>query len=97
MLSRIVQVTRWFKEADQLILFGSRARGDHQRASDIDIAVVDAKWSRRDTNLLRHLLNESVPTLARIEVLNFHELSNDDLKRRIIAEGTVIYGKSQKS
>ncbi len=74
-----------------MILFGSWAREDQNRSSDIDIAVIDHNWSREDINMLRNILNEQAKTLAHIDVLNYYQLKNDRLKQNILKEGIVLY------
>jgi len=45
LVNRAVEILHTFPEIDKLVLYGSVARGDYRRDSDIDIAVVcDDFW-----------------------------------------------------
>lgn len=72
----------------RLILFGSRARGDYHRASDIDLAV-----SGGDTVRFALAADEETSTLLQYDVVDLEELLNPDLKDSIAREGIVLYEK----
>ena len=76
-----------------IILFGSRARGDHQPTSDYDLAFElgdkskDA-WSRFVLDVQDH-----APTLKTIDLVALH-MADAPLKKRISTEGVVVYAES---
>lgn len=77
-------------DPDEIVLFGSRARGDHRETSDFDIAVrfrsaPTSVWAR----LLVDLQEEPI-TLYRVDLVDFSSLS-DEFKKRILLEGKKIY------
>lgn len=74
--------------AARLMLFGSRARGDHRESSDVDLAVwgLDSSQSGR----LRLAL-EDLPTLLRFDLVAVCPDTNPDLLRNIEKEGIVLY------
>ncbi len=59
---KIVTVIRSVKEPAQIVLFGSRARGDSGLTSDIDLAIRGRDWTDQDLNEVRHRLEEEVKT-----------------------------------
>jgi predicted nucleotidyltransferase len=75
---------------EQLILFGSRARGDHRENSDFDIAVLgvdaSAKWTEVNVSLLEKNFSLYPVDLVQLEKLG------PDYQRNIQKEGKVIYG-----
>ena len=75
---------------DRVILFGSRARGDHRERSDIDLAV-----SGGDINLFRYWLDESAPTLLKFDVVDLSRPLNDELLKSIRKDGVIIYDKAR--
>jgi predicted nucleotidyltransferase len=75
---------------EKLILFGSRARGDHRENSDFDIAVLgvdaSAKWTEVNVSLLEKNFSLYPVDLVQLEKLG------PDYQRNIQKEGKVIYG-----
>jgi predicted nucleotidyltransferase len=76
---------------DAIVLFGSRARGDHRPNSDFDIAVkkggIDSQaWAK----VLVDLENEPY-TLYKIDLVHFESL-DQAYQKNIQSEGLLIYG-----
>lgn len=71
-----------------VILFGSRARGDHHRASDIDLAA-------RGGNIARFAaeVEEETSTLLKYDVVDLERAVSAELLRSIEQEGRVLYEK----
>ena len=90
-LAAIVTAVRSHKEAKKIILFGSRARGDAVRTSDIDIAIVDPRWTRQDINTVHDELEETLAVPFTFDLLGYDLLTKDSLKERIQREGIVIH------
>ncbi len=82
-----------YPEIDRACIFGSRARGDFKKTSDIDIVLYG--------NNLTHTLNtkifydlEDLYLIYKIDLINFNSLHDDDkLKENIVNEGVEIYAK----
>lgn len=72
----------------ELILFGSRARGDFNRASDIDLAV-------RGGDICRFALDveDETSTPLRYDVVDLDRNVQEDLRKMIETEGVVLYEK----
>lgn len=73
---------------ERIILFGSRARGDFHKRSDIDLAV-----SGGNTLMFSLDVEEIVPTLLFFDVVNLDGSVQDELRGSISNEGIVIYEK----
>lgn len=75
-------------EIEQVILFGSRARGDYHRTSDIDLAV-------RGGNRTRFILDvdELTSTLLKYDIVDLDEPVDSFLMESIKKEGKIIYEK----
>ena len=71
----------------KVILFGSRARGDCKRTSDIDLAV-----SGGEINIFILELEE-IPTLLMFDVVNLDGPVQPELLESIAQEGVCIYEK----
>ena len=72
----------------KVILFGSRARGDFQRASDIDLAVCGGNVSMFALDV-----EEETSTLLEFDVVNLDLDLQEKLLEAIKKEGMVLYEK----
>ena len=72
----------------RLVLFGSRARGDFKRASDIDLAV-----SGGNVSLFQLDINDKTDTLLTFDVVDLNDKINDALRNEIIRDGILLYEK----
>lgn len=73
---------------EKLILFGSRARGDFRRTSDIDLAVSGGDFDRFVLDV-----EEETSTLLKYDFVDLDRKVQDELLRSIEKEGVVIYEK----
>ena len=101
LLKRMVQAIVDEVDPDQVIFFGSRARGDAREHSDIDLIVVESesfgpdRSRRRETlRLYRALAGFQVPTdilvYSREDVTYWRDSLNHVLARAL-REGKVLY------
>ena len=74
----------------QVILFGSRARGDHRQNSDFDIAVKGPIDPKKWTELIVELEEKNL-SLYPVDVVQFEGLA-DDYKKNISVDGKLLYG-----
>lgn len=80
----------------QIILFGSRARGDAHQYSDFDMAFdFDPVQYQREWGSFCVELTEQAPTLLPMDLVNMSEIS-DEFKAKIHSEGVIIYNKDKK-
>ncbi|MGA2763488.1 MAG: nucleotidyltransferase domain-containing protein [Spirochaetia bacterium] len=93
LLDDIIKLVLSHKNAEKVVLFGSRARGDESPTSDIDIAIIDPFWTREDINIVRGQLNEEIPTALKIDLVSYDLLEKTGLKERILKEGVLIRGQ----
>ena len=73
-------------QVKQVILFGSRARGDYRKTSDIDLAVTGG-------SIVQFILDveEYTSTLLIYDVVNLDGAVQEELREAIRQEGIVIY------
>jgi len=79
---------------EKIILFGSRARGDHTPQSDIDIMISTTRLSRKQENLIEYDIQQ-MNTPLKIDVLFESRLKKVKLVNNIMKEGVEIYGQGE--
>ena len=72
----------------KVILFGSRARGDFKRTSDIDIAVTGGDFVRFALDV-----DEETSTLLEYDIVDLDNDMQDELRDSIKKEGRILYEK----
>lgn len=86
-LDQIVEIAKQY-DLDRVILFGSRARGDYKRTSDIDLAIRGGNGDR-----FTLAVEEETDTLLKYDVVNMDSSVPEELLQSIDKEGVVIYEK----
>lgn len=82
-------------EIETLILFGSRAKGNYRKGSDVDLAIKGAGVTYDSVTSLAVLLNESLPLPYMFDLLNYSTLAEPALKEHIDRVGIEIYSRTE--
>lgn len=78
---------------DAIWLYGSRARGEQNERSDIDLAIICPKANEADWRQVRDII-EAADTLLEIDYVRFDELAEDDpLRENILDDKQVLYSR----
>ena len=82
---------------EKIILYGSRARGDHKERSDIDLAIVCSNTvGNKDWQGIINIIDDA-DTLLSIDCINNNDLTEDNpLKQAIDHDGVLIYKRDEK-
>lgn len=86
-LEEILQLARKY-DVRKVILFGSRARGDFSRTSDIDLAVEGGDFERFALDV-----DEETSTLLQYDIVNLDRDMQEELRDSIKREGKLLYEK----
>ena len=89
LLKQLQSLCTQYPEIKKLILFGSFARGDASRTSDIDLCVEGLTESEL-FNAFKDATLHSITTLKKIDLLRFESLPKH-LIQSILEEGKIIY------
>ena len=73
---------------NKVILFGSRARGDFKKTSDIDLAAEGENFDRFALDI-----EEETSTLIQYDIVNLGRDMQEELREAIAREGIMIYEK----
>lgn len=82
-----------FPEINEVLIFGSRAKGNYRNGSDIDLAVKGKKTSPALIFKLKCLFNERLPIPYNVDVVGYEYLEHQPLKDHIIRRGKPIFTK----
>lgn len=75
-------------QVDKVLFFGSRARGDFKRTSDIDLAVTGGDFLRFALDV-----EEETSTLLEFDIVDLDRCMQQALRDSIEKEGRVIFEK----
>ncbi len=75
-------------QIQKVVVFGSRARGDYRRASDIDLAVEGGNISAFTVDV-----EELTSTLLEYDIVNLNGRVQKELLESIEKEGIIVYEK----
>lgn len=70
----------------KVFLFGSRARGDYKRTSDIDLAAIGGEFERFSLDV-----EEETTTLLKYDIVDLNREMQPELLESIKKEGILIY------
>lgn len=91
-IRELTDILRKFPHIAEVVLYGSRARGDYHRGSDIDICLKGENITKADIIQLKTALYESrIPYFFDIAV--WQNIKNADFKANIERDGKVFYQK----
>jgi len=85
----VLEEMRTFAEVRLIVAFGSRARGDSDRESDLDLAISAPGISRNRWVALRELADEA-RTLLWVNLASLDDMP-DPLRRSVLATGVTVY------
>jgi len=77
-------------EIEEVIIFGSRARGDYSRASDVDLSIKGKDFNRHTLARLNDMLYEShIPQIFDTHI--YAKITNPQFKANVDNEGKQLY------
>lgn len=77
-----------YPNIDEIIIFGSRARGDYKEKFDIDIAI-KGNLTKLDIALIRDYLEESrIPCM--VDVVEYSKIADKNFKKEIDKEEKIL-------
>ncbi|ATB70430.1 hypothetical protein SJPD1_2334 [Sulfurospirillum diekertiae] len=89
-LSTLREVFAKFDAIEEVILFGSRARGTHKKASDVDLAIKGKNIDLNTLSKLKYKLDEETNLPYFFDVVIYDKISDDALRKSIDEGGIKI-------
>jgi len=95
LINEINNIAKMYSEIEKIVLFGSRAKGDNNEKSDIDLAIY-TKNNKFDSWLKFYESIDQMDTLIKIDLVHVNENIDKQLLNNIINEGVVIMSNETK-
>jgi predicted nucleotidyltransferase len=93
-IQKICKVLAMFPEIDKAIIYGSRAKGNYRKSSDIDLTLVGKELNLTILNQISQQIDALLlPYLFDLSI--FHQITNTDLVEHINRVGQVFYKKTK--
>ena len=89
----IQNICKKYPSVEMVLLFGSRARGDHTQRSDYDLAIY-GQLQPNEIVLLQNAFREDIPTLHKIDAVFMQNQTDEVFIKNIEKEGIIIYDKT---
>ncbi len=94
-LAHIRAAAAELKEINRVILFGSRAKGIHQRGSDVDLSISGKGITHSTVLRLSESLNEERPLPYFFDIVNYDSLGDEPLRQHIDRVGILLFTASE--
>lgn len=88
--NELLEILSSIPEIEEVLIYGSRARGDFGRASDVDLSIKGKNVVRHTLAILNDKLYEShIPQVFDTHI--YSDIKNQNFKNNVDREGKVIY------
>lgn len=88
-INEIIDISKKYYGINKVVLFGSRARGDNELKSDIDLAV----YCDGDLSLFIEEIENTTHTLLEFDFSDMNNIVDDFFIEQVEKEGIVLYEK----
>jgi predicted nucleotidyltransferase len=85
------------QEIEEVVLFGSRAMGNHKNGSDVDLAIKGSKVNLRSISGLSATLNEALPLPYRFDVVDYATIDTPALTEHIDQFGKILFQRQKQA
>ena len=77
LITQLREIANSYSEIQSVLLFGSRAHGDYNNFSDIDLAIKAPRISDKDWLLLTEQIENELDTLLKIDLVLYEKVSEE--------------------
>lgn len=92
-IDEIIKILKKYPEVESAKIFGSRARGNFRKASDIDMALFGDNLTHTINTKIYYEIDE-LYLPYKLDLINFNSLAEyDKIKENILREGVEFYAK----
>ena len=91
---QIRSIAQKYPSIHKVVLFGSRARGDHRERSDIDLAVYTSDG--KDVTPFYFEIHDDTSTLLKFDIVFINSSTDKKSLHEIEKDGVTIYEKNRE-
>lgn len=91
--AEIIQTLQKYPAIDEAIIFGSRAKGNHKKGSDVDIALKGENLDYEMISTISFELNEESSLPYYFDIVHFDEITEKKLTEHIDRVGRLLYSR----
>ena len=88
-INEIIDISKKYYGINKVVLFGSRARGDNELKSDIDLAV----YCDSDLSLFIEEIENTTHTLLEFDFSDMNNIRDEFFIEQVEKEGILLYEK----
>ena len=88
-IKEIIDISKKYDGIKKVVLFGSRARGDNELKSDIDLAI----YCDSDLSLFIEDVENNTHTLLEFDFSNMNNICDEFFIEQVEKEGIILYEK----
>lgn len=87
----IQEILQSYKDIEEVVVFGSRAKGNYKQGSDIDLAIMNHGFDSKSIPEIKGRFEESdIPNF--VDILSYHD-SEKNIQEHINRVGKVIFSR----
>lgn len=92
-LKEITAVLKRFHSVESAVIFGSRAKGNFRKGSDVDIAIKGKNITFRNVSDINYELNDESSLIYFFDIIDYNSIENVDLREHIDRVGVEFFLK----
>jgi uncharacterized protein len=90
-IEKIIEILCKNEKIEEAIIYGSRAKGNYKKGSDVDIALLGLSITSDDVSTVSYILNEETIMPYHFDIRNINTIRNDELIQHIQRVGITIF------
>jgi predicted nucleotidyltransferase len=95
-MASILEIIRNQELVEEVILFGSRAKGNFRTGSDVDLALKGESLTFEKVSHISYLLNEETNMPYHFDLVNYHQIQEPELIKHIDRIGIPIFQRKKE-
>jgi uncharacterized protein len=95
-IETIKSVFSRFAQVEEVLIFGSRAKGNYKKGSDIDLAIKGKNVTDNIVSKIYGILEDEILLPYKFDVVNYAAISNPEFIDHINRVGISFYQKQKK-